>query len=1187
MTLPPLYKFASDPGTPTAHDINPIKLDYNFTQLASAAGVPGTPGQNFFVGAGPPSSLLGNNGDTYADSNNTYEVWAKGGGAWADTGQKLQYKNRGNWVASTSYLVGDSARVTTAQGAANSGVYLCTVANSDASFNASHWVLMAQDGAQGNVGPAGAGTTFPSAPAFALTYQRGVTTSPSFVWQDFSPAGITFTLDAAAGQAPTLRGDSVEFGGPASGASPNGAIASATLPAGTLSTTFDICFEFNGVTYNSTGAANPTIVSGINGGWRFVWQGGNNFQFTDNIVFLNFVATGYTAGTFGAFILRIVDGNPSTVELLFNGTSTGAAQNSGTAHLSGDGIMRIHGDGTVGDNSGGTIRLAALPTFKRHLVAGDITLIDSWLAAPAVPANYWGGITGIVALQPEVQQPNFPRFDFNGLAAGTNIAPAMLTVGPNNPFLMATPRQSYLSRGILIPALGEVDFGQSIVQNDTGATFGDDDFIVAFNSNPSGSAASVLQDTDELTVRNLRCRGSGITLATLTQVAKRVAGLHTGVFNPAGSLGAWGAPAYQQGRLVIENFGANALPIGLLSWMTQYWTGRGLRLGGCDVGLMTVTHPSQGGNIDWGVYGLWTFNSNLAGMAHLDTSTVTEQGMGDSLVQKFYSNVTGGCHFYSARWNWGTNPGGYLLTLLDGGSEFLNGDNSFLDIPAPSFTAKDYGGVSDPITFPVSCSVAMALSMGYQIDRFTVFDSKPRAGVWRSAHTGYFKVKDSGGGGLIQGFPIHRGEDITTGIYYTGEERCASGYSNNTYRWPDNPTTFDQGGPYNHKIYSGIGPITRRSRLQVAALAVSAGGSGYVVGDLVTVSGGDVESACLARVGSIGGGGAITGLAVLSPGCYSRMPSSPAALLGGTGSSGTANVTQQAIFPTRATNLYSGADPTQPNLYALNGAPLSSKSIAQVVGPDGETWACSKYTITGGSASTGNGVILVTIPFTGGSGTALAVGHHIYQLDSNPGIGYDATGQVNAITITSGSFATNNAAGTIEVNLHDTGNGGGGDFGQTGSGTKGFGHSIEGATFSISASPTVIASPMFYKVDWFAGGASPSGGLGNVAHDGGIWLMYNKAASPPATLRQFYNFMDGASSPAPWSFAPGLWQDMAVGTWYRYSVLRAAINRDISMAFSFGNNCPAIDIYALGLSYRNGSTFSSTQLQRSFSDGEC
>lgn len=1049
-------------------------------------------------------------------------------------------------------------------------------------------------GQTGAAGPTGASSAFPAGPAFGLTAngQTGITLTPSVSWADFSPAALTFTQQPNSGSAITYSANSLSFTGPASGTSPNGGFVASTLPANTLGTTFDIYFAFNGVTYNATSGATPTIFGGNSDAWRLMWNGTNQFYFVDQAgsSFLGaWTATGYTAGTVGLFMLRVVAGSPSTVHLFYYTGGAWTDLGSRTAvtnNIGGDGYFTIHSADINGTDSGGTVAFSAIAAFPRSTVSADMTLMAAWLAAPSVPPPYFGSFAGSVALQPQIQAPNFDRFDYNGLAANTNIAPGMLTVGPNHPFLMSAPRTSYLSRGILIPALGEINFAQSLVQNDTGATFNDDDFLVALNSNPSGSAGSVLQDTDQLLIRNLRCRGSGLTLATLTTPAKRIAGLHTGVFNPAGSLGSWGTPAYQQARLRIENFGANNLPIGLLSWMTQYWSGDTLRIGGCDLGLMTMTNPSGGGNIDWGLLNFWGFSANIAHIAHLDTSTVTEQGMGDARIEKFYFNTTGGCGVYAARWNWSTNPGGYSLLLRDGGSEFQNGDNSFLDIPAPSFRAKDYGGVSDPITFPVYCAVAMALSMQIEVERWTVYDKNAWCGIWRSAHTGSIKSTNSGGGGRIQGVPIHRGDDITTSVKYFFEERTPAGYSNNTYRWPDDPTIFDQQGPYHHKIFSGVGRITRKSRLRAAVSSVQAGGSGYAVGDIVAVPSGDYESALIARVATVSTG-AIQTVTVLDGGCYSMLPANPAAVVGGTGSGATLNLSQTAIFPGMQSDLYSGADPTQPNIYALNSAPLSAKGTATVTGPDGKQWTVSKYTITGGSASTGNGTILYTIPFTGGSGTALAVGHHIYQLNSNAGIGYNATAQINAITITSGSFAGSNAAGTLEVNLLDNGQQAG--FAQTGVGTNGLGKSIEGASFSISAAPTSNATPMFYKLDWFAGGASPAGGFtpyaGNPPHDGGIWLMYNKASSPPATLRMFYNFMDGASSPAPWAYAAGLWQDLTAATWCRFSVTRAQVARDISMAFSFGNSCPAIDIYATGLSYQN--SVSIQAMQECFAEGVC
>lgn len=76
----------------------------------------------------------------------------------------------------------------------------------------------------------------------------------------------------------------------------------------------------------------------------------------------------------------------------------------------------------------------------------------------------------------------------------------------------------------------------------------------------------------------------------------------------------------------------------------------------------------------------------------------------------------------------------------------------------------------------------------------------------------------------------------------------------------------------------------------------AAGGSGYVVGDILAISGGTFEAAAQVRVATIGGGGAVTGVTVLDPGFYTVFPLSPAATTGGSGTGCTLNITPGSGF---------------------------------------------------------------------------------------------------------------------------------------------------------------------------------------------------------------------------------------------------------------------------------------------------
>lgn len=67
-----------------------------------------------------------------------------------------------------------------------------------------------------------------------------------------------------------------------------------------------------------------------------------------------------------------------------------------------------------------------------------------------------------------------------------------------------------------------------------------------------------------------------------------------------------------------------------------------------------------------------------------------------------------------------------------------------------------------------------------------------------------------------------------------------------------------------------------------SAVAINAGGTGYVTGDVLTVSGGTATSAVKLEVTSVAAG-VIDGIKIVDPGQYTAKPSNPVAVTGGTG----------------------------------------------------------------------------------------------------------------------------------------------------------------------------------------------------------------------------------------------------------------------------------------------------------------
>lgn len=78
----------------------------------------------------------------------------------------------------------------------------------------------------------------------------------------------------------------------------------------------------------------------------------------------------------------------------------------------------------------------------------------------------------------------------------------------------------------------------------------------------------------------------------------------------------------------------------------------------------------------------------------------------------------------------------------------------------------------------------------------------------------------------------------------------------------------------------------------VATVAINAAGTGYVVGDVLTVAGGTSTYAATLLVTSVGGGGQVTGVRIQNGGAYTADPTLTGnSATGGTGSSATFNLT--------------------------------------------------------------------------------------------------------------------------------------------------------------------------------------------------------------------------------------------------------------------------------------------------------
>ena len=75
------------------------------------------------------------------------------------------------------------------------------------------------------------------------------------------------------------------------------------------------------------------------------------------------------------------------------------------------------------------------------------------------------------------------------------------------------------------------------------------------------------------------------------------------------------------------------------------------------------------------------------------------------------------------------------------------------------------------------------------------------------------------------------------------------------------------------------------------AVAIAGGGSGYTVGDVLTVAGGQYAIPVELTVTTVTGGGVISVIAISNVGSYTSIPGNPVSVTGGTGAGATFSVT--------------------------------------------------------------------------------------------------------------------------------------------------------------------------------------------------------------------------------------------------------------------------------------------------------
>ena len=92
---------------------------------------------------------------------------------------------------------------------------------------------------------------------------------------------------------------------------------------------------------------------------------------------------------------------------------------------------------------------------------------------------------------------------------------------------------------------------------------------------------------------------------------------------------------------------------------------------------------------------------------------------------------------------------------------------------------------------------------------------------------------------------------------------------------------------FRQPLMSGVAP----QDAEAVTVAVAAGGTGYTVGNTLTVVGGLGQIDTELTVSTVSGAGAVTGVTISNAGQYATAPSNPVSVTGGTGSAATFNLT--------------------------------------------------------------------------------------------------------------------------------------------------------------------------------------------------------------------------------------------------------------------------------------------------------
>jgi hypothetical protein len=180
------------------------------------------------------------------------------------------------------------------------------------------------------------------------------------------------------------------------------------------------------------------------------------------------------------------------------------------------------------------------------------------------------------------------------------------------------------------------------------------------------------------------------------------------------------------------------------------------------------------------------------------------------------------------------------------------------------------------------------------------------------------------------------------------------------------------GATFNITWAGALGWTHKRRSRQAVSATVGAGGAGYVVGDLISLSGGVVTGAAMFRVETVAGG-AVATVSVWKAGNYPEVPANAVATTGGTGTGATLNVTWGPVVATSghsgitaATIQTAGTGYTPGDVVTVSGCTGTAPTVKILTAPAGVPATIQMVTRGDCTVTPSNPASV-----TGGSGTGL------------------------------------------------------------------------------------------------------------------------------------------------------------------------------------------------------------------------